>query len=110
MKIFGFVNDRGGRVILKQIDAPPSDWKSPLEVFEHTLDHEIKVTEKIHALVKLSVNECDYATQAFLQWFVTEQVEEEAQTTNIVEKLRLMGDGHVGLFILDAELGKRAAD
>ncbi len=94
---------------LKQIDAPPSEWKSVLDVFEHTLSHELKVTEKIHALVKLATSECDYATLAFLQWFVSEQVEEEAQTTSIVEKLKLMGDGNIGLFILDGELGKRAA-
>ena len=110
MKIFGHVNARNGRVVLKQIDAPVSEWKSPLDVFEHTLAHELKVTEKVHALVKLADSECDYATRAFLEWFVSEQVEEEAQTTNIVEKLRLMGDGHIGLFILDAELGKRAAE
>lgn len=110
MKIFAQVNDRGGRVILKQIDAPPSEWKSVLDVFEHVLAHEIKVTEKIHALVKLAINECDYATQAFLQWFVTEQVEEEATAMLVVEKLRLSGDSHVGLLILDGELGKRAAE
>ena len=108
MKIFGHVNDRGGCVILKQIDAPPSEWKSALHVFEHTLAHEEKVTEMIHAIVKLAIAESDYATQAFLQWFVNEQVEEEAQTKSIVEKLKLMGDGNIGLFILDGELGKRA--
>jgi len=109
MKIFGHINERGGRVTLKQIDAPPSEWKSVLDVFEQTLTHEIKVTEKIHAIVKLATSECDYATLAFLQWFVSEQVEEESQTTSIVEKLKLMGEGNIGLFILDGELGKRAA-
>ena len=110
MKFFGQVNERGGRVILKQIDAPQSDWKSVLDVFEHVLSREIKVTEKIHALVKLAISESDYATQAFLQWFITEQVEEEATATLIVEKLRLSGDSHVGLLILNGELGKRAAE
>ena len=110
MKIFGHVNERGGRVVLKQIDAPPSEWKSVLNVFEHTLQHELKVTEKIHALVGLAVKESDYATQGFLQWFVSEQVEEEAQTVSIVERLKMMGDGNIGLFILDGELGKRAAE
>ncbi len=109
MKIFHQVNERGGRVILKQIDAPQTEWKSVLEVFEYTLSHEIKVTEKIHALVKLTTSECDYATLAFLQWFVTEQVEEENQVIAIVEKLKLMGESHVGLFMLDGELGQRAA-
>jgi ferritin len=110
MKFFGQVNERGGRVILKQIDAPQSEWKSVLDAFEHALSHEIKVTEKIHGLMKLAISESDYATQAFLQWFITEQVEEEASATLIVEKLRLSGDSHVGLLILDGELGKRAAE
>ena len=110
MKIFHQVNERGGRVILKHIDAPPSEWKSVMEVFEHTLTHELKVTEKIHALVKLVTIECDYATLAFLQWFVTEQVEEETQANEIVEKLKLMGESHVGLFMLDGELGARVAE
>jgi ferritin len=110
MKIFHQVNERGGRVILKQIDAPQSEWKSVMEVFEQTLTHELKVTEKIHGLVKLVTVECDYATLAFLQWFVTEQVEEENQVIEIVEKLKLMGESHVGLFMLDSELGKRAAE
>jgi ferritin len=110
MKFFHQVNERGGRVILKQIETPPSEWKSVLEVFEQTLSHEIKVTEKIHGLVKLATVECDYATLAFLQWFVTEQVEEENQSIAVVEKLKLMGESHVGLFMLDSELGKRAAE
>jgi ferritin len=109
MKIFHQVNERGGRVVLKQIDAPPTEWRSVLEVFEHSLAHEMKVTEMIHSLVKLTTGECDYATLAFLQWFVTEQVEEENQVIEIVEKLKLMGESHVGLFMLDSELGKRAA-
>ncbi len=110
MKIFTQVNDRGGRVILKQIDAPQTEWKSALDVFEDVLAHEIKVSEKINVLMKLAISECDYASQAFLQWFVIEQVEEEALATQTVEKLRLSGDSHVGLLILDAELGKRAAE
>ena len=110
MKIFAQVHDRGGRVLLKQIDTPQSEWKSVLDVFEHVLSHEIKVTEKIHSLVKLAISESDFATQAFLQWFVIEQVEEEALATQTVEKLRLSGDSHVGLLILDGELGKRAAE
>ncbi len=110
MKIFGQVHDRGGRVILKQIDTPQAEWKSVLDVFEHVLAHEIKVTEKIHALVKLAISESDFATQAFLQWFVLEQVEEESQLTQIVDRLRLSGESHVGLMIVDAEMGKRAAE
>ncbi len=110
MKIFHQVNQRNGRVILKQIDAPQTEWRSVLEVFEQTLSHELKVTEKIHALVKLATSECDYATLAFLQWFVTEQVEEETTATEIVERLKLIGESHVGLMMLDGQLGARAAE
>ena len=76
---------------------------------EHVLSHEIKVTEKIHALMKLAISECDFATQTFLQWFVTEQVEEESTSTLVVEKLRLSGDSHVGLLILDGESSANGA-
>ena len=109
MKLFGHVVDRGGQVALAQIDAPKAQWGSVLEVFDDARKHECQVTGLIHGLVKLATNESDYATLAFLQWFVNEQVEEEAQTQLIVEKLKMMGDGNIGLFILDAELGKRGA-
>jgi ferritin len=108
MKIFAQVLERGGRVTLKAIEAPKAEWASVLEVFEDAYRHECKVTGLIHGLLKLAIAETDFASQAFLQWFVTEQVEEEAQTLAIVEKLKMMGDGNIGLFILDAELGKRA--
>ena len=74
-------------MILKQIDTPPSEWKSALDIFEHTLAHELKVTEMIHAIVKLAIAESDYATQAFMQWFVNEQVEEEAHSQGFVHVL-----------------------
>ena len=110
MKIYHQVHDRNGRVVLKQIATPQSEWKSVLDAFEHSLSHEVKVTEMIHSLVKLATAESDFATQAFLQWFVTEQVEEENQVVDIVEKLKLVGESHVGLLMLDSELGKRVAD
>jgi ferritin len=108
MKIFGHITQRGGRVTLQQIEAPKLDWSSVLEVFQETLNHEIYVTERIHSLVKLAINESDFATQAFLQGFVNEQVEEEATAQAIVQRLKMMGEGSIGLFILDSELGKRA--
>jgi ferritin len=110
MKIFGYINERGGQVTLKQIDAPKSQWGSVLEVFQDSLNHECLVSDRIHGLVRLAISESDFATQSFLQWFINEQVEEEAQTNLIVEKLKMMGDGNIGLFILDGELGKRAAE
>ena len=92
--------------MLTEIEAPPTEWKSPLEAFEAAYNHETKVTGMINGLVDLAIKESDHATNAFLQWFVTEQVEEEEQTDAIVQKLKLVGDGG-GLFMLDSELGQR---
>jgi ferritin len=110
MKFFGHIIERGGHVTLKQIDAPKGEWKSVLDVFQDTLKHEQCVTAGIHGIVKLSTAESDYATQNFLQWFVNEQVEEESSAQTIVSRLQMMGDGNVGLFILDGELGRRAGE
>ncbi|HAA03803.1 MAG TPA: ferritin, partial [Syntrophobacteraceae bacterium] len=106
-KFYGYVNDRGGRVILAAIDAPPSSWESPLTVFEDVLAHEQKVTGLINKLVDLAIKEKDHATNTFLQWFVTEQVEEEASANEVLQKLKLMGDAQGGLFMLDQELAQR---
>ena len=92
MKIFEFIVARSGRVSLKAVDAPKAEWGSVLEVFEDAYKHECKVTGLIHGLVKLAEAESDFATQAFLQWFVTEQVEEEAQVEMIVERLKMTGE------------------
>jgi ferritin len=81
------VDERGGRVVLQAIDQPPIEFESPLDVFERTLEHQQKVTAMIDRLYALAVQEQDYARQVFLQWFVTEQVEEESSTTQIVESL-----------------------
>jgi ferritin len=110
MKIFAHIHERGGKVVLNQIDAPKSAWKTILDVFQDTLKHEQCVTAGIHAIVKLSIDESDYATQNFLQWFVNEQVEEEASAQIIVDRLQMTGDGNVALFMLDGELGRRAAE
>jgi ferritin len=108
MKFYDFVNERGGRVTLTAIDAPPTKWKSILDVFENTLSHEQKVTGLINDLVNLALKEKDHASQIFLQWFVSEQVEEEASADEIVQKLKLIGDAGGGIFMLDRELGQRA--
>ncbi|MDH4138293.1 MAG: ferritin [Anaerolineae bacterium] len=110
MKFYHFVYERGGRVALQAIDQPPVEFQSPLHVFEQTLAHEQKVTTMIHDLYTLAVQEKDYASQAFLQWFVTEQVEEEASATQIVETLKRIGDKSHALIMLDKELGRRGAD
>ena len=107
MKMFDFVCERGGRVILQAIDGPPSKWKSPLDAFENVLAHEQKVTGLINNLVNLALDERDHATNIFLQWFVSEQVEEEATAGTLVDKLKLIGKDANGLFMLDTELGQR---
>ena len=107
MKMFDFVCERGGRVILEAIDKPPSKWKSPLDAFENVLSHEQKVTGLINDLVNLALDERDHASNIFLQWFVSEQVEEEATAGTLVDKLKLIGKDANGLFMLDTELGQR---
>ena len=107
IKFFDFINERRGRVVLTQVEAPQTEWSVPLEAFENALEHEEKVTALINGLVDLSLAESDHAANTFLQWFVTEQVEEEAAAQTIVDKLKLVGDNPVALFMIDGELGQR---
>lgn len=107
MKFFDHVNNRGGRVVLKAIEMPPPVWKSPLEMFEQVLGHERKVTGLINRLYELALKENDYATQMELQWFVTEQVEEEDNAGRVVGQLKRVGDQPMGLLMLDRQLGER---
>jgi ferritin len=107
MKFYNFINERGGRIKLEQIDTPPTEWPSPLNVFEETLKHEEKVTSLINNLVDLAIAERDHAANAFLQWFITEQVEEEASANDIIQNLKLAGNDPHALFMLDRELGTR---
>ncbi len=107
MKFYDFVFERGGLVTLQTIKKPDSSWKSPLDAFKNVLKHEEHVTSLINDLVDLSMAEKDHATLNFLQWFVAEQVEEEATAGEIVDKLKLIKNDTSGLFMMDAELGKR---
>jgi ferritin len=107
-KMYGFLVDRGGRVVLKAIAAPPAEWKSALAVFEEVYAHEQKVTGLIYKLVELARSENDHAAEVFLAWFVTEQVEEEAHASEISEKLKLVKDQAQGLLMMDSLLGQRA--
>lgn len=109
LKIFDFMLDRGGQPIVSALTAPPTKWKTPLEAFEAAYEHEQLVTGWIYELVEISLKEKDYATHAMLQWFVNEQVEEEANTSQIVDKLKLIGNNNNGLFLIDNELGNRTA-
>lgn len=110
MKFYDFVLERNGRVALQAIDAPLGEFGSPLEVFEKALEHEQKVTAMINGLYGLAAGENDYASQTFLQWFVTEQVEEEKNAGDVVETLKMVGDSKEALFLLDRELGLRRED
>jgi len=105
-KIYNYVSQQGGRVILEAIETPPQDFISAKDLFQKTLEHEKKVTALINDLVTLAKSEDDHATGIFLQWFVSEQVEEESNAMEILQKIDLVGDGN-GLFMLDNELGKR---
>jgi ferritin len=107
MKFYDFICQRGGRVQLAQIEAPPSEWNSPLAVFEDTLAHEQKVTGLINDLVEIANEQRDHASQIFLQWFVSEQVEEEDSVGGVLEQLKLMGEAKGGLFMMDREMAKR---
>jgi ferritin len=106
-RIYDFLVDRGGRIALKAIAAPPAEWKSPLAAFEASYAHEQKVTAMIHELAELAAAEGDHAAAVMLQWFVTEQVEEEANASEIVEKLKLVKDSAQGLFMMDSLLAQR---
>jgi ferritin len=107
LKFYDYLIERGGRVTLQAIDAPPTEWSSPMNAFEETLKHEQIVTGLINDLVFLAREERDNAAEIFLQWFVTEQVEEENSVSTILAKLRLIKDKPQGLFMLDKDLGQR---
>lgn len=108
MKFFDFILQKGGKVSLAQINTPKLGWKSIFEVFSDTLKHEQKISGLINKLVEVAMTEKDFATNTFLQWFVTEQVEEEANVEEIIQKIEMIGDNKSGLYMLDNELGARA--
>ena len=102
-----FMQERGVKPELLQIDAPPAEYGTPLEVFTKALEHEQYVTSRIHSMYEVAVKEKDYAAMTHLHWFIDEQVEEEDQTREIVEKLIMVGDNMNGLFVIDSQLGAR---
>jgi len=107
MKFFKYINERGGRVVLTSVKAPPDDWNSPLNVFEETMKHEEEVTENINELLDIAMKEKDHATTNFLQWYIEEQVEEEANVSNIIAQLKMIQGSNESLYLLDKELGQR---
>ena len=108
MKLYGHILDRGGKVVLQAVNAPPVEWDGPLDVMQSVLEHERKVTVMINNMVYLARDERDNATEIFLQWFVNEQVEEEYSVGTIVGQLRLIKDSPQALFLMDKELSLRA--
>ena len=104
---FTYVNERGGRVILESIDKPPADFESIKDVFEQTLEHEKLVTASINNLYKVSKDINDNASTIFLQWFITEQVEEEKNAKDIIDRLALIKENPMGILMIDKELGSR---
>lgn len=109
MKFWEYLYDRGGKVTLLAIDQPQSTYKSPLHAFEQALAHEKDVSEAINKLYTRAIDEKDYASEVFLQWFINEQVEEEKNAGQVVDTLRMLGDSSAALLMLDRELGARGA-
>jgi len=109
VKLIDFLLDRKGKLELKPIAAPPQEFGGVIQVFEQTLEHEMGITQKIAALFELSRQEKDYASEITLQWYVSEQVEEEASVSQIVDHLRAVGEQGGGIWYLDSRMGKRVA-
>jgi len=107
MKFYEHINERGGRVELFGLEKPVKEWKDPFEVFKHVYEHEQKVTASINDLVELAERENDRAAYVFLQWFVNEQIEEEANASKIVQTFEKIKDSPVGIIMMDRELAKR---
>ncbi len=107
LKFFDYINERGGNAVLKKIEAPTAKWKDIIDVFQNVLKHEQHVTSLINNLVHISNEEKDFATNNMLQWFVNEQVEEEANATEILEQLKMFDGKGAPLFMMDRELKQR---
>jgi len=110
MKFYEFLLERNGRVLLKTIEAPATDWESPLDVFKQAAEHEAKVTASINALYELALKEKDYPAQVMLQWFISEQVEEEKNAAEIVAQLELVEARGTAILMLDHRLAKRGGE
>ena len=104
LKLVKFINERGGHAQVSQLDAPPAEFGSFKEMFESLFQHEVKVSKSINDLVDITLQEKDYATHNFLQWYVSEQIEEEALARNILDKIKLIGDDKGGLYLFDNDV------
>jgi ferritin len=110
MKFYAYLFDRGAKATLQAISAPPADWQSPADVFDHILQHEQKVTSLINTIYAAALIENDYPTQVMLHWFINEQVEEEKTAQQIVDQLAMIGGMPQGLMMLDRALAARAGE
>ncbi len=104
-KFYGYINEKGSRVAVKGFEDPVNEYGSLLEVFETALSHEQKVTARIYNLMDIATDEREHATKSFLQWFIDEQVEEESNVSDLINKIKLVKDS--GLYLLDQELANR---
>ena len=109
MKFYDFILDRDGKVALQALPQPPREFGSPIHLFEQVLAHEQEITSLIEQLYRKAGGEQDHATQIFLEWFISEQVEEEKTASQILETVRMAGDSKIGLLMLDRELAARTA-
>jgi ferritin len=106
LKLVRFVNERGGKANISSIDKPQQNFKSIQDVFEIVLAHEVTVSESINKIVSLALNENDHASNNFMQWYVSEQVEEEKLVRTILDKLKLIGNDKAGLYLFDRDISK----
>jgi ferritin len=107
-RFFDYVHERGGRLIMQAVEAPPYEWESPLMAFQAAYEHEVAVSALINGLMDLAIAQSDHATVNFLQWFIGEQVEEESTADDAVQKLRMVDNASGGLFLLDQEMNNRS--
>lgn len=110
LRIYNYLNDRGASINLSALPEPRNEYGSVLEVIETALEHEQKVTASIHSIYKLAGEYQDYATQSLLKWYIDEQVEEEKNADELIQRLKLVGGAGTGLFMLDAELARRGGE
>jgi ferritin len=104
LKLIRYINERGGKAVVPALSAPPKEFDSLHNVFEQVLKHEVMVSQEINKLVDICLKEKDYTTHNFLQWYVAEQIEEEALAKNILDKLNLIGNDKGGLYLFDRDL------
>ena len=109
-RLYKYIIDKGARPKMEAVPAPRHDWDSPLDAMQDAYHHECSVSEQINECVSLAIEESDHSTNTMLQWFVNEQVEEEAAADDIVQKLKLIADNTSGLYLLDTELAKRSVE